>query len=141
MKARRMLSTLFRKQRSLLWLALPGLLFIFVFSYLPMLGLLIAFKDYKFSDGILGSAWTGLRNFKFLFSTSDAWHITYNTLFMNALFIVFGTIASVGLAIMMNELKNKLLHSFVQSALFLPYLLSWVMSATSSSPCLARKGR
>jgi putative aldouronate transport system permease protein len=108
-------------------MALPGVVFLLLFKYLPMGGIIIAFKDYNFSDGIFGSAWVGFKNFEFLFTSQDAWRITYNTIFLNLLFITFGTAISLILALAMNELRNKLFHSAVQSAFFLPYLLSWVL--------------
>lgn len=111
-----------------LWLmALPGIVIVFVFSYMPMFGVILAFKDYKISDGILGSKWVGFDNFKYLFSTRDAWNITYNTLFLNTLFIITGTIGGIFVAIIINEVKNKWLVKFYQSAMFLPYFISWVI--------------
>ncbi len=111
-----------------LWLmALPGIAVVFVFNYLPMFGLILAFKDYKPRDGILGSKWVGFENFKYLFSTSDAWHITYNTLFLNALFIITGTVGGIFIALLINEVGKKWLIKFYQSAMFLPYFISWVI--------------
>ncbi|TBL80031.1 sugar ABC transporter permease [Paenibacillus thalictri] len=108
-------------------MTLPGVLILFCFAYLPMFGIIIAFKDYKFDKGIVGSEWVGLKNFKYLFSSEDAWRITFNTLFLNAMFIVFGLIAAVGIALLMNEVKVRWLNKLFQSALFFPYLLSWVV--------------
>lgn len=110
-------------------MTLPGLLFIFCFAYLPMFGVIIAFKRYKYSDGILGSKWVGFENFKFLVSSGDAWRITYNTVFLNILFIIFGTAAAVILALLMNEVRNKWPMRFFQSSLFIPHMLSWVVVA------------
>lgn len=118
---------LFRTNGPLMMMALPGVLFLFIFKYLPMGGIIIAFKDYNFSDGILGSRWVGLKNFQFLFSSQDAWRITYNTITLNFMFILCGTVIALVLALAMNELRSKLFHSVVQSAFFLPYLLSWVL--------------
>jgi len=111
-----------------LWLmALPGIAIVFVFSYLPMFGLILAFKDYRVADGIFGSKWVGLDNFKYLFATQDAWNITYNTLFLNSLFIITGTIGGILIAVLINEVKNRWLVKFYQSAMFLPYFISWVI--------------
>lgn len=111
-----------------LWLmAFPGIAIVFVFNYLPMFGLILAFKDYKIADGILGSKWAGIDNFKYLFSTRDAWNITYNTLFLNSLFIVTGTAGGILVALLVNEVRNKWLVKFYQSAMFLPYFISWVI--------------
>ncbi|EMS73601.1 ABC transporter permease [Ruminiclostridium cellobioparum] len=111
-----------------LWLmALPGIAIVFVFNYLPMFGVILAFKDYKIADGILGSKWVGFDNFKYLFSTRDAWNITYNTLFLNSLFILTGTVGGILIALLVNEVNNKWLVKFYQSAMFLPYFISWVI--------------
>lgn len=111
----------------LLSMALPGIIFLFCFAYLPMFGIIIAFKNYKYDKGIFFSEWVGWDNFKFLFATNEALQATYNTLLMNTLFIVFGTIAAIILALMLNEIKNKVINVVFQSALFFPYLLSWVI--------------
>ncbi len=111
-----------------LWLmALPGIAIVFVFNYLPMFGLVLAFKNYIPSDGIFGSKWVGFDNFKYLFSTRDAWNITYNTLFLNAIFIITGTIGGILIALLVNEVRKKWLIKFYQSAMFLPYFISWVI--------------
>ena len=108
-------------------MSLPAVLFLFVFAYLPMFGIIIAFKEYRFDKGILGSDWIGLTNFKFLFGSDVAWRITRNTLVMNVLFIVTGTITNIVVALMMNEVQGKLRAKFYQSFMFLPYFLSWVV--------------
>ncbi|RIK41408.1 MAG: sugar ABC transporter permease, partial [Chloroflexi bacterium] len=89
----------FQTNATLTLMALPGLLMLLVFAYLPMVGLVIAFKDYRFADGILGSAWVGFDNFRFLFGTDNAWRITRNTLVMNSLFISTGTVAALAIAL------------------------------------------
>ncbi|MFC0214753.1 ABC transporter permease [Paenibacillus chartarius] len=128
------------KNKALLLLALPGLLCIFVFSYVPMFGIVIAFKNYNAVDGIWGSPWIGLRNFEFLFNSQDAWRITYNTLALNFSFIAFGTVAAVALAIVMNEIKSRWMSSIYQSVLFLPHLLSWVLVGYLVFALLAASG-
>ncbi|MFL6546695.1 MAG: ABC transporter permease subunit, partial [Candidatus Udaeobacter sp.] len=118
-----------RTSNALFFMALPGLLFLLVFAYIPMFGLIIAFKDYRAYQGIFGSAWVGFQNFLFLFSTQDAWHITFNTLFMNALFIITSLVVSLAIALLLNEIRDssKFLSKFYQSTLFFPYFLSWVI--------------
>ena len=76
-----------RKNKSLLLMALPGMAWFFAFCYMPMFGIVIAFKKYRFIDGIFGSEWIGFKNFEFLFKTADAWIITRNTIFYNIFFI------------------------------------------------------
>lgn len=108
-------------------MALPGIIALFIFAYLPMAGLIIAFKDYRFADGILGSAWVGFDNFRFLFGTDTAWRITRNTLLMNTLFITTGTIASLLIALLMNEVYTNFMSKYYQTLLFFPYFISWVI--------------
>lgn len=109
-------------------LALPGLIFLILFSYVPMSGLIIVFKDYKFKDGMFGSAWVGFKNFEFFFyDMSKALRATNNTIILNFLFIITGTVIAVALAIMMNEVKNKLFKKITQSVMFFPYFISWII--------------
>jgi len=117
----------FNAQKWLWLMAFPGISIIFVFNYLPMFGLVLAFKDYKPRDGIFGSKWAGFENFKYLFSTRDAWNITYNTLFLNTLFIISGTVGGILIALLINEVRNRWLIKFYQSAMLLPYFISWVI--------------
>lgn len=108
-------------------MALPGLLFLIVFAYLPMIGLVIAFKDYKFVNGILGSAWAGFENFRFLFGSDITLRVTRNTLLMNTLFIVAGTVTSLLIAILMNEIYTSWASKYYQTMLFFPHFISWVI--------------
>ena len=110
-----------------LLMALPAILLLFVFAYLPMFGIILAFKEYRFDQGILGSEWIGLTNFRFLFGTDIAWRITRNTLVMNFLFIITGTVMNILVALLMNEVQGKLRTKFYQSAMFLPHFISWVV--------------
>lgn len=112
---------------ALTMMALPGVIMLFVFAYLPMVGLVIAFKDYKFADGIWGSAWVGLDNFRFLFGTDQAWRITRNTLLMNSIFIITGTVASLTIAILMNEIYTSKMSKYYQTMLFFPHFISWII--------------
>ncbi|MGG4143626.1 ABC transporter permease subunit [Paenibacillus algorifonticola] len=115
------------KFSTLYLMMLPGVAYLLINNYLPMYGITIAFKDINFAKGIWGSDWNGMQNFKFLFSSSDAYLITRNTILYNAAFIVIGTIVGVGTAIFLNEIKNKLAVKFYQSVLLLPYLISMVL--------------
>ena len=114
---------------TLLTMALPGIVLLFIFAYLPMVGLVIAFKDYRFADGILGSAWVGFENFRFLFGTDTAWRITRNTLLMNSLFIVVNTVVSLGIAMLLNEVFQSKMTKYYQTLLFFPYFISWVIAS------------
>lgn len=115
-------------QNGAFWLmALPGLLLIFVFAYGPLPGIVIAFKNYKFNLGIWGSEWAGLTNFQFLFRVPQAASALGNTLFMNGLFILTGTVVSFLLALLMNEVHTKLRARFFQSAMFFPHFISAII--------------
>ncbi|AIQ38784.1 ABC transporter permease subunit [Paenibacillus sp. FSL R7-0312] len=108
-------------------MAVPGLLFFLVFSYFPIYGIMIAFKDYNFAKGITGSDWVGFKNFDYFFTSGDFWTILRNTLVLNILFIVFTTVAAVMIALMFNEIRNKYFKRISQSFIFLPYFMSWIV--------------
>lgn len=106
---------------------LPGLLYLLINNYIPMFGVIIAFKKLNFSEGIFGSPWSGLNNFKFLFATNDAWVITRNTILYNVAFFIVGTVAAIAMAILVNEIRSKFASKAYQSVILLPYLMSWVV--------------
>jgi putative aldouronate transport system permease protein len=108
-------------------LCLPVILVLLLFNYLPMGGLVIAFKNYIPSRGILGSDWNGLRNFEFFFRSPLIWQVTRNTILYNLAFIVLTPIFSIVFAIMLNEIGNKALVKAYQTTFFLPFFLSWVV--------------
>ncbi|HZG86058.1 ABC transporter permease [Paenibacillus sp.] len=117
----------YRKYAPLLLMMIPGLLYFLFNNYLPMLGIVIAFKDINFAKGILNSDWIGLANFEYLFKTSDAYIITRNTILYNVFFIVVGTVLSLATAIMLNEIKQKVLMKTYQAIITLPHLISMVI--------------
>ena len=114
---------------SLLIIALPGILYLLINNYIPLFGLFIAFKDYKFSKGIWKSDWCGLKNFRLLFISDDAFVITRNTLLYNLAFIVVGTAAAVLAAIALYELGTSLFTKIFQSGLLLPHLISLIVAS------------
>lgn len=116
-----------RKNKKLLLMCTPALIFLFLFNYIPMGGLILAFKNFRYDKGILGSEWCGLENFKFFLQSDNAWRITRNTLAFNLVFLLLGTIFSVAVALMLNEVISKGARKFYQTAMFLPYFLSWVV--------------
>jgi len=116
----------FKKNRTLFFMSLPGIVYKLIFAYLPMLGLVIAFKNYRYDLGIFGSEWVGLKNFRFFFESDKAWLITRNTVLYNVGFFVATTVVSVLLAILLNELSRKLIKAY-QTVMFLPHFLSWVV--------------
>ena len=119
----------FWKNKTLYLMMTPGLIFLIAFSYLPMAGTVIAFKQINFAQGIFKSPWVGLKNFKFLFSTNDWLIITRNTLVYNIAWLFIGLVLSVALAIGLSELTRKLPAKIFQSVLIMPHFLSWVIVA------------
>ncbi len=118
--------SLIRRSIPIYLMALPGLIYLFINNYMPMPGIILAFKNYKAKDGIYGSKWAGFKNFKYLFSTQDAFVITRNTICYNLVFIVVNLVAAVAVAIILSELVGKQ-KKFYQSVILLPYLLSAVI--------------
>ncbi|MFC4776919.1 ABC transporter permease [Paenibacillus sp. GCM10023252] len=106
---------------------LPTTVILIINNYIPMFGLLVAFKNVNYTDGILGSPWNGIENFKFLFSTNDAWIITRNTLLYNFVFIAMNIIVAVLFAVLLNELRGRYLPKIYQSTMFFPFFLSMVV--------------
>ena len=106
---------------------IPGFLYLIINNYIPMFGIIVAFKNYNYSLGIFGSKWNGLKNFKFLFKTKDAITITRNTLVYNAVFIILGNSLGILIAILLNEIRSKMAKKTYQTIILLPFLLSIVI--------------
>ncbi len=106
---------------------LPALLYLLINNYIPMAGMVIAFKKLNFAKGIWASPWAGLKNFKFLFASRDAWVITRNTLLYNVAFILVNMVIGIAIAILITEVKNTKLKKLYQSAILLPFLMSMVI--------------
>ncbi|MCD9020649.1 ABC transporter permease [Cohnella silvisoli] len=111
----------------LLFMSAPAMLAVILFSYVPIFGVVLAFKKYNFTDGIFGSPWAGFDNFKYLFATRDAFNSTINTIYLNAVFIIFSLAGSVLVALLMMEVRSRRLTKAYQTALFFPYFISWVI--------------
>ena len=126
------------KNKGLYLMTLPSIIWVFIFCYIPMYGIIIAFKDFSFKKGIWGSEWVGLKNFEFLFNYKDIGRVFFNTIFLNVLFIVTGTIFSVFLALVFVELKNKVYNKVVQTIAIFPHFVSWTCSWAASSAAAAR---
>lgn len=117
-------------------MVLPGAVWFFLLRYLPMAGIILAFKNYKvysrapgFWNNMIHSKWVGLKNFKFLFSASDSWTYIRNTLCYNILWIAIGLVVAVGFAIILNEITQKFVAKTYQTLMFFPYFLSWVVAS------------
>ncbi|MBB6675272.1 ABC transporter permease [Cohnella nanjingensis] len=117
------------RNRTLLLMFLPVATLLLLFNYLPLAGLVIAFKNFDFSKGIFGSDWMHplLNNFDYLFSSSVAFRAIRNTILLNALFIAVGLAFEVGLALLLNEMRNKYFKRVTQSLTFLPFFISWIV--------------
>ena len=117
----------FKRSLPIYLMLLPGFIYLMCNNYMPMFGLLMAFKNLNFKLGILGSPWSGLDNFKFLFQSGDALMVTRNTILYNIVFIILGTILGVFTAVMMNEIRKRTLKTVFQTLILLPYLMSMVV--------------
>jgi putative aldouronate transport system permease protein len=120
------------KNKFFLLMVLPVTVWFLLFSYLPMLGTVIAFKSFKihrdgFIASVLKSKWIGFDNFKFLFGTEDAYRITRNTLLYNFVFIVLGLIFALFFAVVLYQLGAKRMSKIYQTGMLLPYFISWVV--------------
>ena len=123
-----------KKTLMLLTMVTPGAIWLLLLRYLPMGGIILAFKNYKiypkdptFLNNLIHSKWVGLDNFKFLFTTGDSWVMIRNTLAYNIVFIILGVIIPVAFAVMMSELSKKFVAKTYQTLMFFPYFLSWVV--------------
>ena len=118
-----------RKNRIFLLLLLPAVVYVLIFSYTPMIGVIMAFKKYNFTQGLFASPWVGLKNFKFLMVSNKLWPLTRNTLLYNLAFISIGMVMEVGFAVIINEMRCRWFKKVFQSFIFLPYFISWVIAS------------
>ena len=116
-----------KKNLPLLALTIPGMLYLLINNYFPMFGVFIAFKDLDYSKGIFGSDWCGLKNFEFLFRTSEAGRMIRNTILYNLIFIILGTVLAVLVALLMSEITHMPISKFYQGSMILPNLISMVI--------------
>ena len=133
-KAKQMAKPLTRKSAfvqnwDLYLIAIIGLLYLVVFKYLPMGGIAIAFQDFNLFDGISGSPWVGLENFKRLFGSADFYKVFRNTLLISVYKLVFLFPLPIILALMLNEIRNMAFKKITQSVIYIPHFLSWVVVA------------
>ncbi|MFD0692910.1 ABC transporter permease [Paenibacillus sp. GCM10027628] len=116
-----------KTKKTMLLMIAPAVIYFLLFSYLPMAGIVLAFKQYRYDLGIFNSPWVGLDNFKFFFMTGDAFRVTRNTMLYNAVFILVNNALQIVVAILMAEIGSKLFRKTAQTLMFLPYFLSWVV--------------
>lgn len=116
-----------KKYLPLYFLALPGLIYLFINNYMPLYGMQLAFRQLDYSCGIFEGKWVGFENFKFLFSTDTAWIMIRNTVLYNLVFIVTGVLTGLTVSILFNEIRCKLAAKFYQSAVLIPHFISMVI--------------
>ncbi len=120
----------FKKNKALFLMITPMVILVFILLYLPMSGLVLAFKNYRFNLGVFGSEWNGLENFRYLFSSGTGWLITKNTILYNLLNLITSQALAILVAISITEMKGRYFKKISQSVIFLPYFISWVIVGT-----------
>ena len=113
--------------REYLLMLLPAIVFFITFNYIPMAGIIIAFKEYSFSGGIFGSPWVGLNNLKFILMNNDLFMVIRNTVGYNIAFIIVNNVLEIFCAVVLAELGSKLFKKVSQTILLLPFFISWVV--------------
>ena len=118
----------FKRSLPYIIIALPAAIYMFLFSYLPMFGIVIAFKDYTYAGGILGSRWAGFKHFEYFFTSNDAFRVLRNTILYNiASLLLVGLFFGMLVALMLYEVRSKLANKIYQTTMLLPFFLSWVI--------------
>ena len=117
-----------RANWELLLLCIPAIACYIIFSYVPMIGLILPFKNYKYNLGLFASKWVGLKNFNFLFKSVDLWRITRNTVAYSLAFLIVGSIVNIGIALLLFEIKERrsALKTY-QTIMTFPNFMSWVI--------------
>lgn len=128
-KEKRTLIEQISKHRTLLLMALPAMILTFMFSYLPMAGIIVAFKRLNYRQGLFFSPWVGFENFRFFIISGKAAMITLNTMIFNIIFIAIVTFSSIAVAILVAEMQGKYFKKVTQSFMFLPFFISWVVAS------------
>ena len=115
------------KNKTMLFMLSPAMIYVIIFSYIPMFGIVLAFKNYNYQAGIFGSPWVAFDNFKFLLISNKLWTLSRNTILYNIAFLGLGLIFEVGFAIILSEITNGIFKRVSQGIMFLPYFISWVV--------------
>lgn len=139
-KKRNSLATRLWKEKYLYLLLLPGLAYFIIYRYVPMLGNIIAFQDFSAFKGFLHSDWVGMKHFKKIFEDSEVIRVIWNTLYLSFLQIVFAFPFSILLSLMLNELRSEKLKRIIQSIIYLPHFLSWVVVVGIATVFLKSEG-
>lgn len=116
-----------RKNRTSYLLVLPAVIYTFIFGYMTYPYMIIAFQRFNYTKGIFNSEWVGLQNFEFFFRSYKAVTVTFNTIYLNLLFIIFGTLMALVISLVLNELRKKLFVKISQSVMLFPHFISWIV--------------
>ena len=116
-----------KKQKALILMSIPFLIYVVIFCYAPLIGWVMAFQNFKPAKGFFEQTWVGLNQFKFLFSDPTFFNVIRNTLAMSLINLVLSFVCSIGFALLLNEVKNVLAKKFVQTVSYLPHFLSWII--------------
>lgn len=119
---------------------LPGILYFIIYHYVPMAGIVIAFKDYNLRQGVLGSEWVGFENFKTIFQAHDLYALLRNTIVISVYKIVFGMFPDLILALLLNEVRKKWFKQLIQTVTYGPYFLSWLIVYGLTTAFLSQDG-
>ncbi len=130
----------FKRQWILVAISVVYVLYGLLFYYLPLVGWIIAFQDFKYNKGISGSKWVGFKKFQFLFSDKTFLLVIRNTFCMGALNLIFSTIVAIAFAILLNEVRNKYFKKSIQTISYLPHFLSWIIVVAIVSDALSSTG-
>ncbi len=117
-----------KKNGILFCMLLPAVLYVLIFNYLPMPGMIVAFKNFNYGKGLFGSDWAGLKNFGYLFKTGAIWRVTKNTVVYNLLFIICDMVVQIAVAVFLSETLGRKFKKVSQTMLLLPYFISWVVA-------------
>ena len=129
-----------KQQLELQSMIIPGFVLIFIFAYIPLFGIVVAFKDYNLYNGIMGSPWVGLKHFQAFFSDRNFLQIMRNTLVISVLKLVFGFPAPIILAVLLNEIASIRNRRFFQTITYMPHFISWVVVAGMLTTLLSMDG-
>lgn len=116
-----------RRNRTSYLLVLPAMAYTFIFGYMTYPYMVIAFQRFNYTKGIFHSEWVGFKNFEFFFRSNKALTVTFNTIYLNLLFIIFGTLMALAISLVLNELRKKLFVKISQSLMLFPNFISWIV--------------
>lgn len=139
-KARQITWSKIKRQKELVIMSIPFAIYIFIFAYLPIWGWSMAFQDYKLGKAISEQTWVGLKHFKLLFGDDRFLRVLRNTVAMSSINLVLGFVTAIGLALLLNEIKNEFFKRSIQTISYLPHFLSWVIASGIVSMVLGSSG-